>query len=123
VFKRYSRLWLFRLSTLVRLSDFIDVNRTVTAFHTRRIIFQVCCADILHAIRLGAAMPAFDRGFVGNTHENVLQSIHFKETDMFIVSFDFTFLLSVRFNNFASHFILLVSWGSSPVGLMAVGHL
>jgi hypothetical protein len=89
----------------------------VTAFHTGRIIFQAGSADIFHAIRLGAAMPAFDRGFVGDTLENVIQSVHFKVTNMLVMRFVFTALLVLRFS-FTSHFILLFSWGNSPLGFM-----
>jgi len=50
----------------------IEVNYAVSTFHIRRIFFTMGCANIFKTIHLGAAMPAFDRGIVGNALDAVL---------------------------------------------------
>jgi hypothetical protein len=79
----------------------------VTPFHTGRIIFQAGGADVFHAIRPGSAMPAFDRGFVGNTLEAVIefQALRFKVTNMHAVCITVTILLVMSFS-FTVHFFL-----------------
>ena len=74
----------------VRLADFVDTGRSVAAFHIGRIIFQMGSANILQAVRPGAAMPALYRGIIGNTLDAVIHSVHFKAAHMHFVSFNVT---------------------------------
>jgi hypothetical protein len=59
-----------------------------------RLFFQVGSANISLAIRLGASMLEFDRGIVGNTLNTVIQSLHFKVTNMHFVRFNITVHIS-----------------------------